>query len=309
MELLIISLCFRQAFVTENTLTVTGDRIVRYNSACISTKEQRMAEYSRVAGEILGRIRETKPVVHSITNYVVMNSTANVLLAMGASPIMAHAPEEVEQILKIADSLVINIGTLSRSWIDSMILANRVCKVAGKPCVLDPVGAGATTLRTDTANFLISEATPTVIRGNASEILSLSPEGGTTRGVDSIHSVEDAVDAAKTVASSIGTVVAVTGERDLVTNGRRSVIVTGGHPLMGYVTGTGCAATVIVAAFLARSDDPLAATAAALAFFGLAGERAAGEAQAPGTFWMKLLDALYTITPGDLQANARIKEI
>jgi hydroxyethylthiazole kinase len=268
-----------------------------------------MAEYSRVAGEILGRIRETKPVVHSITNYVVMNSTANVLLAMGASPIMAHAPEEVEQILKIADSLVINIGTLSRSWIDSMILANRVCKVAGKPCVLDPVGAGATTLRTDTANFLISEATPTVIRGNASEILSLSPEGGTTRGVDSIHSVEDAVDAAKTVASSIGTVVAVTGERDLVTNGRRSVIVTGGHPLMGYVTGTGCAATVIVAAFLARSDDPLAATAAALAFFGLAGERAAGEAQAPGTFWMKLLDALYTITPGDLQANARIKEI
>jgi hydroxyethylthiazole kinase len=174
---------------------------------------------------------------------------------------------------------------------------------------LDPVGAGATTLRTDTANFLISEATPTVIRGNASEILSLSPEGGTTRGVDSIHSVEDAVDAAKTVASSIGTVVAVTGERDLVTNGRRSVIVTGGHPLMGYVTGTGCAATVIVAAFLARSDDPLAATAAALAFFGLAGERAAGEAQAPGTFWMKLLDALYTITPGDLQANARIKEI
>lgn len=268
-----------------------------------------MAEYSTVAGGILRRIRDTRPVVHNITNYVVMNSTANVLLAMGASPIMAHAPEEVEQVLKLADALVINIGTLSRSWIDSMILANRVCKVAGKPCVLDPVGAGATALRTDTAHLLINEATPTVIRGNASEILSLSPKGGTTRGVDSIHTVEDAVDAAKQVASSIGTVVAVTGERDLVTNGERSLIVTGGHPLMGYVTGTGCAATVIVAAFLARGDDPLVATAAALAFFGLAGETAASETQAPGTFWVRLLDALYTITPANLEARARIKDI
>jgi len=267
-----------------------------------------MSAYARRAGEILARIRDSRPVVHSITNYVVMNSTANVLLAMGASPIMAHAPEEIEDLSLITSSLVINIGTLSKPWIESMILAGRLAKVAGKPFVLDPVGSGATKLRTETARNIIESSLPTVIRGNASEILSLSPQGGATRGVDSIHSMEDAIDAARSVAASLGTVIAVTGERDLVTDGKRSLIISGGSPLMGYVTGTGCAASVIVGAFLAAEKDPITASACALAFFKLAGERAAAEVQSPGSFWIKALDALYEITPADLESKARISE-
>lgn len=265
--------------------------------------------FGKSAAEILERVRRSKPVVHSITNYVVMNSTANVLLAMGASPIMAHAPEEIEDLSKITSSLVINIGTLSKPWIEAMHLAGRVASGMGKPILLDPVGAGASQLRTTTALSLISSALPTVIRGNASEILSLSPQGGLTRGVDSLHTMEDAVDAARSVARSLGTVIAVTGERDLVTDGNRSLIVTGGHSLMGYVTGTGCAASVIIGAFLAEDSDAVLATASALAFFGLAGERAAATAKAPGSFWVQVLDELYRISPEDLEREARISEV
>lgn len=267
-----------------------------------------MTSYGQSAGEILDRIRKSKPVVHSITNYVVMNSTANVLLAMGASPIMAHAPEEMEDICRISSSLVVNIGTLSKPWIESMHLAGRLAAVMKKPYLLDPVGSGATKLRTDTAVRLIESSLPTVIRGNASEILSLSPQGATTRGVDSVHSMEDAVDAARTVSRSLGTVIAVTGERDLVTDGERSLIVSGGHPLMGYVTGTGCAASVIIGAFLAEEKDPVVATAAALAFFGLAAERAAAVENKPGSFWIRVLDELYAVTPDELARKTRVSE-
>ncbi|MFZ5865380.1 MAG: hydroxyethylthiazole kinase [Thermodesulfobacteriota bacterium] len=265
-----------------------------------------MINYANMAGQNLTRLRTARPVVHNITNFVVMNSTANALLAMGASPIMAHAPEELEEIIAIANAVVINIGTLSRPWIDSMSSAVRACAYAQKPFVLDPVGAGATQLRTETAKTLIDEATPAVIRGNASEILALSPQGGTTRGVDSLHTMEDAADAAREIARSLGTVIAVTGEKDLVTDGERTLVVMGGHPLLGYVTGTGCAASVTVAAFVSQEEDRVVAAASALAFFGLAGEKAAAEVAAPGTFWIKVLDALYTITPDELASKARI---
>ncbi len=268
-----------------------------------------MPDYGKSAGEILARIRAHKPVVHSITNYVVMNSTANVLLAMGASPIMAHAAEEIEEIVSMANAVVINIGTLSKTWIESMKSACRIANDLAKPFVLDPVGSGATKLRTDTARAIIETALPTVIRGNASEILSLSAQGGKTRGVDSIHSMDDAIEAARTIATSLGTVIAVTGERDLVTDGKQSLIVTGGHSLLGYVTGTGCAATVIIGAFLAEEKDPVVATAAALAFFGLAGEHAAIQAQTPGSFWVKVVDELYAMTPEDLEKAARISSV
>jgi hydroxyethylthiazole kinase len=268
-----------------------------------------MTAYGRLAGEILDRIRSARPVVHSVTNYVVMNSTANVLLAMGASPIMAHAIEEMEEITAIAGSVVINIGTLSKAWIESMMLAGRMAKMAGKPLVLDPVGSGATKLRTKTAQDIISSSLPTVIRGNASEILSLSPQGGRTRGVDSIHNTGEAFEAATGIAASLGTAIAVTGERDIVTDGEKSLAVDNGSPLLGYVTGTGCATSVIVAAFLAQESDPVSASAAALAFFGLAGEKAAAEAHQPGSFWIKVLDALYSISPEELERGARITEL
>jgi hydroxyethylthiazole kinase len=267
-----------------------------------------MVNYGARAGEILSRIRASKPVVHSITNYVVMNSTANVLLAMGASPIMAHAVEEMEDISAISNSLVVNIGTLSNAWIEAMHLACRIAVSTGKPFVLDPVGAGATKLRTQTALRIIGSSPPTVIRGNASEVIALSGQDGSTRGVDSVHNVEDALDTAGSIAQSLGTVIAVTGERDLVTDGSRSLIVEGGDRMMGYVTGTGCAASVIVGAFLALEENAVVAAAAALAFFGLAGQKAAAEAQAPGSFWVKTIDALYAISPGELEAQARIIE-
>jgi hydroxyethylthiazole kinase len=265
-----------------------------------------MTDYGKLGGEILRRVRASRPVVHNITNYVVMNSTANALLAMGASPVMAHAADELEELIAIAGSVVINIGTLSGPWIESMTSAAALAASLRKPFVLDPVGAGATRLRTNAAMQITAAATPTVIRGNASEILALSPEGGRTRGVDSIHTMEDAIDAAGEIAGSLAAVVAVTGERDLVTNGESCLVVTGGHPLFGYVTGTGCAVSVTVAAFLAVEPDPLIAAACALAFFGLAGEKAAEETQSPGSFWVKTLDALYSITPEELAARTRI---
>ncbi len=269
-----------------------------------------MERYGEIAGELLAKIRTARPVVHNITNYVVMNSTANVLLAMGASPIMAHAPEEVKEIVQIANAVVINIGTLSETWIASMLKAVRTAADLGKPYVLDPVGAGATVLRTETAKRLINEAVPAVIRGNASEVLSLSTAKGTTRGVDSVNSVEDATTTAQQLAAGLGTVVAVTGVNDLVTDGKTTLSVEGGHHLMATVTGTGCAASTIVGAFLAAdASRPLAATAAALAFFGLAGEKAASESNAPGSFWVKVIDALYLITPDELASKARITRI
>lgn len=257
-------------------------------------------------GSLLGQIRQRKPVVHSITNYVVMNSTANVLLAMGASPIMAHAQEEMEDLSHISDSLVINIGTLSLGWIESMHKACQSAREVSKPIILDPVGAGATQLRTETARELIFLYTPTVVKGNASEILSLAVAEGSTKGVDTIHKVDDAVSQARIIAQETGSVIAVTGEKDYLTDGTRAMLVSGGDPMMQYVTGTGCAASVIVAAFVAVGEDPIMAAASGLAYFGLAAQKAVQKCQGPGSFWMHTLDALHGIEPAELDAEARI---
>lgn len=267
-----------------------------------------MIDYAKAAGSALGLIREANPLVHSITNYVVMNSTANVLLAMGASPIMAHAAEEMEEIVAFPGAMVINIGTLSNEWIKAMIMAVELAHKSGKPWVLDPVGAGATTLRTDTAKRLLDTAKPSVIRGNPSEILALAHEGAKTKGVDSINKMEDAVSAAKAIAKDLGTVVAITGEKDLVTDGDRSLVITGGHHMMAKVTGTGCAASVIVGAFLTVEKDSLLAAAFGLAFFGVAGAKAGMQTDWPGTFWTNTVDQLYAVTPAQMAATARIEE-
>ena len=245
-----------------------------------------MHHLAQKAAQNLEAVRQQKPLIHNITNYVVMNYTANALLAMGASPVMAHAPNEVEEMVAFARSLVLNIGTLTDDWVESMIKAG--CKASGQntPIILDPVGSGAT----------------------ASEILSLRDANSKTKGVDSIHSVDDAAEAAQTLATELNTTLAITGPTDLITNGKQIVRVDNGHPLMGYVTGTGCTATVVVGAFLAVDPDPLSATATALAYFGLAGEKAGQTAEAPGSFMIALLDALYTISPEDLQNGCRIRE-
>nr|HID60071.1 hydroxyethylthiazole kinase [Desulfobacterales bacterium] len=256
----------------------------------------------------LSILREKRPLIHNITNFVVMNYTANALLAMGASPVMAHAENEVEEMVSFAGALVLNIGTLTEDWVDSMIKAGKKASELGIPVVLDPVGSGATSLRTNSAKKITEETDVSVIRGNASEILSLRNAQSKTKGVDSIHTVEEAAESAKILANELGTTLAITGPTDLITDGSRVIEVSNGHPLMRYVTGTGCTATVTIGAFLAIDDDPVTATATALAFFGLAGEVAGERASAPGSFMIELLDALYTITPERLGIGCKIRE-
>lgn len=266
-----------------------------------------MATLSEKAAENLALLREKKPLIHNITNYVVMNYTANALLAMGASPVMAHAQNEVEDMVSFAGTLVLNIGTLTDDWIASMVKAGIKASALGTPIILDPVGSGATPLRTNAAKQIIDQSKISVIRGNASEILSLRHANSKTKGVDSVHSVDEAADTAKILAEELQTTLAITGPVDLITDGQRVVRVSNGHPLMGYVTGTGCTATTAIGAFLAVDSDPVSATATALAFFGLAGEVAGQGASAPGSFMIRMLDALYTITPDDLKQGCKIE--
>ncbi|MCP4346703.1 MAG: hydroxyethylthiazole kinase [Desulfobacterales bacterium] len=265
-----------------------------------------MMNLSEKAAENLKLLRERKPLVHNITNFVVMNYTANILLAAGASPVMAHAEDEVEEMVSLAGALVLNIGTLTQTWVTSMIKAGKKASEFGTPVILDPVGSGATSLRTDSAKKIIEQTNISVIRGNASEILSLSLDGSKTKGVDSIHSVNEATETAKILASELKTTLAITGPTDLVTDGDRIVQVSNGHPLMSCVTGTGCAATSLIGAFSAIDTDPLSAAATALAFFGLAGEVAGKKASAPGSFMTEMTDALYTITPELLRIDCKI---
>jgi len=258
-------------------------------------------------GAMLANMRAACPLVHNITNYVVMNSTANALLAAGASPVMAHAPEEVEDMARLASALVINIGTLSAPWIDAMILAGKAAARKKIPIVLDPVGAGATSFRTRTVVRLLDEFPVTVLRGNASEVLSCAGESKTTRGVDSTAGSMEAREAAERVARGLGCVTVITGKVDVVTDGKRTLLVHNGHEMMRRVTGTGCAATALVGAFCGAGSDPLNDSAAAMAYYGLAGERAAVRSAGPGTFWIALLDELALISPSDLDAGSRIE--
>jgi hydroxyethylthiazole kinase len=266
--------------------------------------DRRMAQK---AAENLEKLKSTKPLVHNITNFVVMNYTANALLACGASPVMAHAQEEVEEMASFAGALVLNIGTLTPYWIDSMIKAGQKANDAKIPIILDPVGSGATKLRTDSSKRLIDEIQISVVRGNASEVLSLAHEDSRTKGVDSIHSVDDAAEAAVILAKELNTTLAITGAVDLITDGKIIYRVSNGHELMGYVTGTGCTATVIIGAFLAVDSDPVEATTTGLAYFGLAGEKAATYTDAPGSFQIALLDALYSIDSTEMEEGAKIQ--
>jgi hydroxyethylthiazole kinase len=252
------------------------------------------------------RLREAAPLVHNITNFVVMNNTANALLAIGASPAMIHAAEEVEDFVTISGALVVNIGTLSPEWVAGMRLAALRANADGVPWVLDPVGVGATRYRTKVAADLAA-LRPTVIRANASEILALAgAAAGPTKGVDSTASSDDAAGVAMALARTTGSVVAMTGATDYITDGVRTITVANGHRLMSRLTGMGCSASAIVGAFLATERDPLVAATHALAVFGLAGEMAAVRAEGPGSFQMYLLDALHTLGESEIARLARV---
>ncbi|UZP68886.1 hydroxyethylthiazole kinase [Desulfovibrio mangrovi] len=254
------------------------------------------------------KVRKQRPLVHNITNYVVMNTTANALLSAGASPIMAHAPEEMEQLVGIAGSLVLNIGTLSAPWIQSMLQAGQYASKRHIPVVLDPVGAGASNLRTDTAMRLLHAAKPAVVRGNGSEIMALHGAGGMTKGVDSILQSSDAHEAAVELSRQYDCVVAVTGEEDIVIKGTCAYRIKGGSPLMARVTGMGCTATALIGAYVAVSESPFEGAVSALAVMAAAGGMAGRKAAGPGSFQMHFYDALYAMTMEDIEALVDVCE-
>lgn len=246
--------------------------------------------------EDLDALRRQSPIVHNITNFVVMNNTANALLALGASPVMAHSPDEVLDMVGIASSLVLNIGTLSAPWVDAMELAGQAANKKGIPIVFDPVGAGATPYRNAACERLIQSCRPTFIRGNASEIMALVDTRTKTKGVDSSASSQSAIEAAKQLAIECPTVVIVSGQTDYITDGKELLEVDLGHPLMPKVTGMGCTATALIGAYAAVSLNALQAANHAMQTMGIAGAMAGKKAQGPGTFQLHFLDALYQLS-------------
>jgi len=239
-----------------------------------------------------------------------MNETANATLAIGALPVMAHAREEVEEMARIASSLVLNIGTLSPHWVEAMVLAGATAMARDIPIVLDPVGAGATQYRTATAHRLLDIANVTVLRGNAGEIATLVGAEAEVRGVESIAAGLEPAELARTAAERLGVIASVTGPVDHVSDGERILAVANGHELLATVTGTGCMSSALTGCFLAaKPDAPLEAAAEALAAFGVAAEDAAEGAGGPGTFHARLYDALYALDPATLDDRTHIEEL
>ena len=253
----------------------------------------------------LAELRARRPLVHNITNYVAMTVSANVLLALGASPAMVHALEEVEDFVAISDALAVNIGTLSPPWVAAMHSAVAKANALGKPWVLDPVGCGATPYRTKAAAELAA-LRPAVIRGNASEILSLAGETGSAgKGVDSTAKADDAVNAATALAKRTGAVVAVTGAVDYVCDGETQVAIETGHALMPLSTALGCSLSAVTAAFTAVRP-PREAAVAALAVFGAAGAAAAQNLRGPGHLPAEICDALHRMDRATLARHAKL---
>jgi hydroxyethylthiazole kinase len=258
-------------------------------------------------GTTLAVVRERKPLVHNITNYVVMNETANAILALGALPVMAHAEEEVEEMVGLAGALVLNIGTLSDRWIEAMLRAGRAANERGVPVVLDPVGAGATSYRTTTAQRLLDALDVAVLRGNPGEVATLVGVEAEVRGVESVAAGGDAAGLATAAARTFGLVASVTGAVDYVSDGERSAAVANGHELLASITGTGCMSTAIAGCFLAAKEDPFEAAVEALVAFGVAGEDAAVGARGPGSFHVALYDALAALDPATLTSRAKVQ--
>lgn len=265
--------------------------------------------YAKKAGELLSKVRSTTPLLHHITNFVVMNDNANMALHIGASPVMAHAPNEMEEMASIAGVLVINIGTLSDEWVRSMEIAAETAGNRGIPIILDPVGAGASGIRTEVSLRLLEKYDISVLKGNLGEISVLAGLEGKVRGVDSISGA-DPVEAAKTAADIFGLPVAITGKEDVVSDGKRALVVSNGHRWLSTITGSGCSASTVVGAFLAIERQHTIATACALACYGVAAEIAAEtHPKGPASFKTAFFDAVYNLTPEMVEKRAKIREV
>ena len=264
------------------------------------------------AGRLLERVRESSPLVHNITNVVVTNFTANGLYAIGASPVMAYSKKEVADMVKIAGALVLNIGTLDEPVVEAMLLAGKAANAHGVPVIFDPVGAGATPYRTETAQMIAKEIKLTVIRGNAAEIANIIGEQWLIKGVDGAGDTgkQDRLHLAEKAAKTLDTVIAMTGATDLVTDGVRTYEILNGHPMLTKVTGTGCLLSSVVAAFTAVEKDPVKAAVAAITAYGVAGEVAferAGE-KGPGSFQIEFLNQLSKVSAHDVMRLGKIEK-
>jgi hydroxyethylthiazole kinase len=254
----------------------------------------------------LSRIRELGPLVVNITNNVVTNTTANALLALGASPAMTHAPADAASLASLSGAVVLNMGTPDEASSASMLAAGAAANRAGVPVAFDPVAAGATPYRQSLAQTLLSQVKMAVVRGNASEILHLAGEDAASKGVDSAHESGAALDGASRLAVRLNCVVCVSGAVDVVTDGAATVRLEGGHPMMTRVTGMGCTATALIGAFLAVAQSPFEATVQAMAVMSCAGAMAADGAAGPGSMQVRFYDALYGLTQGDLEKRMRV---
>ena len=252
-------------------------------------------------------LRNERPLVHHITNYVTVNDCANITLCIGAAPVMADAPEEVAEMVSMSGSLVLNIGTLNDRQVESMLMAGRKANDRGIPVVLDPVGVGATRYRTETAHRLMDQLDVAIIKGNAGEISVMAGAGGIVRGVDSGGANGDPLVIVRELAISSGSVVIMSGGTDIVSDGNRTYLVDNGHEMMGKISGTGCMATSIVAAFAAISKDLTIGAVAALACFGIAGENASGKAACPYSYKVALFDETYSLTPDVVAKRSKVR--
>lgn len=256
---------------------------------------------------LFARVRDHRPLVHHITNYVTVNDCANITLCAGGAPVMAHAPEEVEEMVALAGALVLNIGTLAPDQIEAMLRAGAAANRRKIPIVLDPVGVGATVLRTASARRLLDNLEIRILKGNAGEIGVLAGADARVRGVDSAGLAGDLPAIARDLARRESLIVAASGTADVVSDGRRTLFVENGHPMMEAISGSGCMLASITGIFAAESDDSFLAAVAACVAFGLAGERAATKARGPYSFKTALFDELAHLSPEDLACGARVR--
>jgi len=256
----------------------------------------------------LGKIKEQKPLIHHITNWVTIYDCANIVRVVGALPVMAHAPEEVEQMTSISSALVLNIGTLTVDLVRSMILAGMKANEKKIPVVLDAVGAGATDLRTEKAKEILKKIKISILKGNSSEIGTLAGADAETKGVEAISVKGDVVEIAKSLAGKNGLTVVITGKEDIISNGKDVYVCKNGHPMMGKFVGSGCMAASVIGAFAAVEKDYALASAYALSFFGIAGEIAAKTASAPDAYKAALFDKIFDLKENEIKEMERIEK-
>ncbi|MGP7815578.1 hydroxyethylthiazole kinase [Niallia sp. 01092] len=260
---------------------------------------------------MLTRLRERAPLIHNMTNVVVTNFTANGLLALGASPVMAYAKEEVAEMATIADALVLNIGTLTAETIENMIIAGKAANKANTPVILDPVGAGATSFRTESVQKIMKEIKISLLRGNIAEVANVAGIKTAIKGVDAMGVMEDPIKIANAASAAIQAPVVITGEKDVVTDGENTYLIGNSHPLLTKVTGAGCLLTSVIASFIAVEKDIVAASVAGLVTYGVAAELAAKQIKeyGPGSLQIELLNQLYLINEEHIAHLNKIEKL